>query len=191
MNRAMLSGGRLRVAALTLLTAGSLAMTGITAAPSFASTSTKTTGHPVQLTTFEHRLLQLMNHDRAIRGMHPLVVAPCAEDFARHWTQVMAQRDTLEHNPGLAALWSPSNCRDASLLAENIGKSGANADQLYVAYMHSPEHRTNILNPKLRFVGIGSWQRSDGTVFDTVDFANGGSPVYVAVKHLGQGVKAP
>jgi uncharacterized protein YkwD len=88
-------------------------------------------------------------------------------------------------------MWSKSACRDASKLAENIGKSGSNADSLYAAYMHSPEHRANILDPQLRYVGIGSWQRSDGTVYDTVDFSNGGSPKYTTVKRLGQGLRTP
>ena len=163
------------------------------AAPTMAASSdaVKSTGKPVHLTAFEHRLLHLMNHDRALRGMHPLTIAPCAEDFARRWTQTMAKRNVLQHNPALSTLWSQANCRDASLVAENIGRSGTSADALYAAYMHSPEHRANILNPKLHYVGIGSWQRSDGSVYDTVDFANGGSPKYVTVKRLGQGLSTP
>jgi uncharacterized protein YkwD len=179
---------------LSALIAATVAISLVGAAPSVAasvSAAVPSTGNPVHLTTFEHRLLQLMNHDRAVRGMHPLTITPCAEDFARHWTQTMAKRNQLQHNPALSAMWSKANCRDSSLLAENIGRSGTNADQLYVAYMHSPEHRANILNPKLRYVGIGSWQRSDGSVYDTVDFTNGGSPKYVTVKRFGQGLSTP
>ncbi|MDX6206216.1 MAG: hypothetical protein QOE76_3402 [Frankiales bacterium] len=184
----------LSTARLGALIAATLAISLAGAAPTMAATGSgavPSTGKPVHLTTFEHRLLQLMNHDRAVRGMHPLTITPCAEDFARRWTQTMAKRDVLAHNPALSAMWSTANCRDASLLAENIGRSGTSADALYVAYMNSPEHRANILNPKLRYVGIGSWQRSDGTVYDTVDFANGGSPKYMTVKRLGQGLRAP
>jgi uncharacterized protein YkwD len=159
------------------------AATGSSAVPS--------TGRPVHLTAFEHRLLQLMNHDRAVHKLRPLTITPCAEDFARGWTQKIAASDKLVHNPDLAALWSSANCRDASKLAENIGRSGSNADSLYAAYMHSPEHRANILDPKLRYVGIGSWQRGDGTVYNTVDFSNGGSPRYTTVKRLGQGLLTP
>jgi uncharacterized protein YkwD len=179
---------------LGALVAGALAISIYGAAPTMAATpasAVPSTGNPVHLTTFEHRLLHLMNHDRAVRGMHPLTITPCAEDFARRWTQAMAKRDVLQHNPALATMWSNANCRDASMLAENIGKSGTNADDLYVAYMHSPEHRANILNPKLRYVGVGSWQRGDGSVYDTIDFTNGGSPKYVTVRQFGQGLKTP
>ncbi len=181
-------------ARLGALVAGTLAISLLGAAPTLAASASdpvKSTGKPVHLTAFEHRLLHLMNHDRATHGMRPLTITPCAEDFARRWTQSMAKHNALDHNPALSTMWSKTNCRDASMLAENIGKSGTNADELYVAYMHSPEHRANILNPKLLYVGIGSWQRSDGVVYDTVDFSNGGSPKYDTVKRLGQGLRAP
>jgi uncharacterized protein YkwD len=176
------------------LVAGTVAISVTGAAPSMAagtSTAVRSTGKPVHLTAFEYRLLHLMNHDRAVRGMRPLTITPCAEDFARRWAQSMAIRNVLQHNPALSAMWSSASCRDASMLAENIGRSGASADAIYIAYLHSPQHRANILNPKLRYVGIGSWRRSDGTVYDTVDFSNGGSPKYVTVKRLGQGLRAP
>jgi uncharacterized protein YkwD len=176
----------MRLAVLAVMTAATVVVTTLGAAPTYASTA-----RTIHLTAFEHRLLRLMNHDRTIRGLHPLTVAPCAEDFARQWTKVMAQRDVLEHNPALTKLWSKSNCRDASKVAENIGVAGTDPDVLYAAYMNSPEHRANILDPKLRYVGIGSWERSDGSVFNTVDFSNGGSPAYVTVKHLGQGLSSP
>jgi uncharacterized protein YkwD len=181
-----------RTKMLTAMTAASVAILALTASPiaeaTTASAVVKTTGKPVRLTAFENRLLHLMNHDRAVRGLHPLTIAPCAEDFARRWTHTMAARDDLEHNPKLYAMWDPNSCRDASMLAENIGHSGTSADSIYKLYLKSPEHRRNILNPKLRYVGVGSWQRSDGSVFNTIDFANGSSPKYTKVKLLGQGL---
>jgi uncharacterized protein YkwD len=175
-----------RVAVLALATAGSVLAGSVLATPSYAAGV-----RVVHLTAFEHRLLKLMNADRTARGLHPLTVAACAEDFARQWTQTMARRDVLEHNPALKRLWSRGMCRNASRLAENIGVAGTDPDALYKAYMASPGHRANILNPKLRFVGIGSWQLSDGSVFNTVDFSNGASPAYKTVKHLGQGLRTP
>ena len=177
---------RTRLAALALATVASLTSGTVLAAPSYAAGA-----RVVHLTAFEHRLLSLMNTDRKSQGLHPLTVAACAEDFARQWTQTMARRDLLEHNPALKQLWSKRLCRNASTLAENIGVAGTDADSLFAAYMASPQHRANILNPRLRYVGIGSWQLSDGSVFNTVDFSNGGSPAYVKVRHLGQGLSTP
>jgi uncharacterized protein YkwD len=177
---------RVRVAMLALATVGSLVSGSVLASPSYAAG-----GRVVHLTAFEHRLLKLMNDDRTARGLRPLTVAACAEDFARQWTQTMARRDLLQHNPALKKLWSRGMCRNASKLAENIGVAGTNPDALYKAYMASPGHRANILNPRLRYVGIGSWQLRDGLVFNTVDFSNGASPAYVTVKHLGQGLRTP
>ncbi|MDX6228347.1 MAG: hypothetical protein QOI76_1737 [Frankiales bacterium] len=184
----------LSAARLAALVAGTLAISVCGAAPGVAATTAAavpSTGRPVHLTSFEYRLLHLMNHDRALRGMRPLTITPCAEDFARRWAQSMARRNVLQHNPGLSAMWSSANCRDASMLAENIGRSRASADTIYAAYLRSPLHRANIFNPKLRFVGIGAWRRSDGAVYNTIDFSNGGSPKYVIVKRLGQGLHAP
>lgn len=181
-----------RTRALTATIAASAAVLAMAAGPALATTTSavvKTTGKPVRLTAFENRLLRLMNHDRSVRGLHPLTIAPCAEDFARRWTRTMASRDALQHNPKLYAMWAANSCRDASMLAENIGHSGKSADAIYVLYLKSPEHRKNILNPKLRYVGVGSWQRSDGTVFNTIDFSNGGSPKYTTVKLLAQPLK--
>lgn len=186
LTRFVLPTRRVRVAVFALATAASVLTGSVLATPSYA-TGTKV----VHLTSFEHRLLDLMNVDRIARGLHPLTVAACAEDFARQWTQTMARRDLLEHNPALKKLWSKGLCRNASKLAENIGVAGTNPDALYAAYMASPGHRANILNPKLRYVGIGSWQLPDGSVFNTVDFSNGASPAYVTVKHLGQGLHTP
>jgi uncharacterized protein YkwD len=87
---------RVRVAVLALATAGSLVGGSVLATPSYAGAV-----RVVHLTSFEHRLLKLMNADRTARGLHPLTVAACAEDFARQWTQAMARRDVLEHNPSL------------------------------------------------------------------------------------------
>jgi uncharacterized protein YkwD len=178
-----------------MLAAATLAVLGLTvsAVPAIAASdpAVPSTGKPVHLTSFEHRLLHLINHDRATHKLRPLTITPCAEDFARVWTKKMAKSNKLVHNPDLVTMWSAAHCRDASKLAENIGKSGSNPDDLYTAYMNSPEHRANILDPKLRYVGIGSWQLSDGTVYNTIDFSNGGSPAYTTVKRLGQGLLTP
>jgi uncharacterized protein YkwD len=189
MIRRILSGVRLGA-----LVAGTVAISVCGASPGVAATTAAavpSTGKTVHLTAFEYRLLHLMNHDRAVRGLRPLTITPCAEDFARRWAQSMAKRNVLQHNPALSAMWSSANCRDASLLAENIGRSAASADAIYVAYLHSPLHRANLFNPKLRYVGIGAWRRSNGTVYNTIDFSNGGSPKYVTVKRLGQGLHSP
>jgi uncharacterized protein YkwD len=184
--------GRLAsVAAAVALAVAGMQPGWAAAPPSAASTAVATTGKPAHLTTFEHRLLTLMNHDRTVRGLHPLTIAPCAEDFARRWTKTMAAQNVLAHNPQLPQLWSAADCKDASLIAENVGMSTADADLLYAAYMKSPLHRANILNPHLRDVGIGSWQRGDGSVYNTIDFTNAGSPSYTAVHTLGQGLRAP
>ena len=181
--------GRLRLVAVTSVTAACLAA-GVVPAAAAAPTVVPSTGRPVRLTSFEHDLLRLMNAQRTSLGLQALTITPCAEDFARRWAKVMARRDRLMHNPSLSSLWSSRNCGDASRLAENVGLSGPSAGQLYAAFMASPGHRVNILNPRLRFVGIGSWRRG-GTVFSTVDFSNGGSSSYVAVKRLGQGLRKP
>ena len=68
-------------------------------------------------------------------------------------------------------------------VGENIAMGrGAPESALHVAWMHSQEHRDNILSPGYTNVGIGVFCSSDGTMWATADFgrvwAAGQPPAY-------------
>lgn len=63
---------------------------------------------------------------------------------------------------------------DWTLLGENVGVGGTVAT-LHDAFMNSPMHRANMLNPTFKHIGVGVVKK-DETLFVTVMFSAGGDP---------------
>jgi len=101
----------------------------------------------------EVRLAELVNAERARAGVPPLrldvrLVAP-----AREWSDQMAARGIMDHDPGLASDAPPG----AWAWTENVGHTTVAdaADSLHAAFMRSSHHRDNILDGRLTDFGIG------------------------------------
>jgi uncharacterized protein YkwD len=47
------------------------------------------------------------------------------------------------------------SCRQCRYAGENLTKGYQSAEDTHEALMESPEHRRNILDPKLQFLGVG------------------------------------
>jgi uncharacterized protein YkwD len=64
---------------------------------------------------------------------------------------------------------------------ENVGyvRTGSRAAALFRAYMNSPEHRANILDPHARYVGVWSKRSSDGFRYNTIDFVGSTKSAYI------------
>jgi len=56
------------------------------------------------------------------------------------------------------------------LLGENVGWTNASVAYLHTAFMRSPEHRKNILDPRFTAIGVGETVSKDGRIFVTEDF---------------------
>lgn len=56
------------------------------------------------------------------------------------------------------------------LLGENVGWTNSTVDYLHRAFMASPEHRRNILDPRFTSIGIGETVSADGRIFVAEDF---------------------
>jgi Cysteine-rich secretory protein family len=118
----------------------------------------------------EARFVQRMNADRASIGAPPLIVSARLVEIARSWSQLLGARSTslteclLSHNQNLLELLRP-----ASKVAENVGCGDADADALHNAFMNSPHHRSNILDPSFDSVGVGVFMSGD-TMFVSVEF---------------------
>ena len=71
-------------------------------------------------------------------------------------------------------------------VGENIasGSGGVPASALHVAWMHSQDHRDNILSPGFQAAGIGVYCAPDGSIWATTEFARpssaGPPPAYNA-----------
>ena len=103
-----------------------------------------------------------MNGARATAGAPALTAAPGLRALALGWSTFMADGGTggvLQHNPNVRAQLPTNGAASATAWAENVASwspgTGRDAASVFGLYMNSPGHRANILNPTMRFVGIG------------------------------------
>lgn len=139
------------------------------------------------LTTFENELLTDINNARHKAGVGSLAAAPGTTDVARRWTLSLVQADALSHNPDLVTDAQNAGSNDWTWLGENVGTGPANDEaDLFAAYMASPHHRDNILDPRARYIGIGVIQVTDANgnqvAYNTCDFTDAYSKTYGADK---------
>ncbi len=108
--------------------------------------------------TFEQRVLQLTNQERAKNGLAPLKGNAELNYAADKYAEVMAQRHVLSHTGP-----DGSTPRDrakavgfeAQTIGENIAVGQKTPEQVVDAWMKSPGHRANILNPRYTEIGVG------------------------------------
>jgi uncharacterized protein YkwD len=96
----------------------------------------------------EARMVARINHAREVHGLPPLQTSPDLVRAARTHSGQMAGQRTLFHTPSFSGIC----CWGA--VGENIGM-GYTVRSLHQAFMHSPPHRANILDPRMREVGVG------------------------------------
>src|SRR3954471_19436137 len=110
------------------------------------------------------RFLAKINALRASKGLGP--VRPDAEltAFAQSWSDHMAAVDVLSHNPALAD--SPGSWTKAG---ENVGV-GPDLDALFDAFVASPHHYANLVDPSFNLIGIGVSVTAKGNIYTTHDF---------------------
>jgi uncharacterized protein YkwD len=155
-----------------------LMVTGLLAAAPFTPAANAAWARP-SLSAFDSRLVADMNHARAAHGLHGLVATAGTTDIAHSWTCHLAAGHVLAHNGRLAAQLPTHGSRNWTAYAENVGyeAASAHADALFRAYMNSPEHRSNILDPSARFVGVWT-KRAGGTRYNTIDFVGATTRAY-------------
>ena len=128
-------------------------------------------------------LLNRMNDERRARGLAPLAWNATLASYAANWSQTMGcQRActtaTSVRCSGPSTTWARTS---------RPGAGGVSAGALHVAWMHSQEHRDNILSPGFQSVGIGVYCSPNGSIWATTEFGrpssagqppayNGGTP---------------
>ncbi|HSP38565.1 MAG TPA: CAP domain-containing protein [Frankiaceae bacterium] len=151
---------RLALAAAALTT---LAACNPLSAP---ATSTPTPAKPTEASTFEGRVLTLVNAERTKAHLKPLVLTNCADAIANSWSATMARTGTFTHQ-NLGPILTACKAHGAG---ENIGMGPVTADAMTTAWMNSPSHRANLLNPTYTGIGIGAVKTSTGIWYSTQDF---------------------
>jgi uncharacterized protein YkwD len=148
------------------------------AAPA-VSTSTTPVAVPAQATmsALERAVVDLTNQAREQNGLPPLEANPVLVAMAQLQSNNMAQLNEMAHVlPGVAEPTLQSRAEAAGYnyawLGENIAFNYSDATSVVTAWMNSPEHRANILNPNYTDIGVGFAWNSLGQAYATEDFGS-------------------
>jgi uncharacterized protein YkwD len=159
------------VLAVLAAVAGAVAMT--------ARPVSATTWPTVRLSAYDASLLAHINHARVAHHLVPLRAVPGTTGVAHRWSCAMGSSRTLAHRPNLVPAVAAAGAPAWRILGENVGKStSVDPRVLFSAYMHSPKHRANILEPRYRFIGISTTAVGSAR-WNTMDFVDRYNPAYV------------
>jgi uncharacterized protein YkwD len=120
----------------------------------------------------EQQLFLSVNRLRKTQGLSSLKWDEGLALAARRHAEVMARHGVVEHGfpgePSLPARVSQTGVHFISL-SENVCQ-GSGAAAVQAEFLHSPNHRANILDTDMNSVGIGVVERG-GQFFVTEDFS--------------------
>lgn len=112
-----------------------------------------------------------LNAVRAANGLPPLQVSDSMTAAARNWSGWMASNGVLQHAGDIVS-GAPANW---SKVGENVGRGGG-VESVFGAFMNSPSHAANVLDPAYTLVGVGVVWTTDGLMYTTHRFAAVAAP---------------
>ncbi len=122
-------------------------------------------------TVAEQYLLSAANEERAQRGLQPLHWDRSLYDAASYHAEQMAERESISHQyagePELMARGQDAGAR-FSMISENVAVAPS-ALVIQDAWMNSPMHRENLLDPRVDSVGIRVVAKGD-SLYAVEDF---------------------
>jgi pyruvate/2-oxoglutarate dehydrogenase complex dihydrolipoamide acyltransferase (E2) component len=128
-------------------------LSAVTATAAYADTGTE-----------EAQFLTLTNQLRVAHGLNALATNGELVSIARRWSGNMAAAGGISHNMSLpnqvSVYWTK--------LGENVG-TGWDVQSIQTAFINSPHHYENLVDPAFNYVGIGVVD-SGGKIYVTVDF---------------------
>ena len=113
----------------------------------------------------ESAFVSKINSLRASKGLSQLRVDSELTSIGRRWASKMAADGDISHNPGFSS-WVTA---DWVKLGENVGMGG-DVDSIFRAFVASPSHYKNLVDPAFQFVGVGVVVAADGTIFTAHQF---------------------
>ena len=125
-------------------------------------------GSPALADTNSDSMLDLTNQARTSRSIAALTVNDRVARYAYNHSITMAQGGTLVHTNNLGKKLTRWGIKWTTA-GENIGRTTGTLAYLQQAFMDSPGHRANILNPQFKNVGIGVYVDSKGEYWVTLD----------------------
>lgn len=121
---------------------------------------------PVPEPALARQVLAMINRERAARRLPDLAWhQPLVPAAARPHTERMQEEGHLYHNPDLHR---QLQLLDADFLGENVG-AGRTVEALHAAFMRSPTHRANVLDPAYRYAAAYVLRDIDGSLWVTVN----------------------
>jgi hypothetical protein len=127
------------------------------------------------LTAEAHQLAALANQSRAQSGLPPVKWdSALAEAALKHTNRMVSEGGAIQHHyPGELELSERAGLAGAhfDLIEENIAV-GPTPPEIHDAWMHSPGHRANMLNPQVTRIGIAV-VAAHGVLYATEDFSRG------------------
>jgi Cysteine-rich secretory protein family len=120
-----------------------------------------------------HRIFDLTNQDRQANNLPPLRWSRPLASAAQAHAEKMVSTGYLSHDypgePGLVQRTSAAGAHFQAV-AENIA-TGYSARAINNEWMHSPTHRSNILDPRMTTLGVGLVEQH-GNLFAVEDFSD-------------------
>jgi len=118
-----------------------------------------------------HRLLALVNHERRLAGCRPVTLNRRLDRAARLHSEDMADNGQMSHR-GSDGSSGGDRMEDAGYdptsWGENVAYGYRTPEQVMHGWMHSRDHRRNILDCRFREMGLGHAQPGN---FWTQEFA--------------------
>ncbi|WMJ78834.1 MULTISPECIES: CAP domain-containing protein [unclassified Sedimentibacter] len=135
-----------------------------------ANSSTKSSN-----SSYEQRVVQLVNVEREKNGLNPLVLDSSISNVARAKSKDMADNNYFAHQSptyGSAGDMLRNFGINWSAWGENIASGQNTPEQVVNAWMNSEGHRANILSTNFGKIGVGYVTDSNGTPYWTQMFTN-------------------
>jgi uncharacterized protein YkwD len=113
-----------------------------------------------------NRVIELTNEHRRAAGCSNLTWNPALAQAAQHHATDMAANNYFSHTSRSGTSFA-TRIRRAGyryrMVAENIAAGQQSPEEVVATWMASPAHRANILNCRLRHVGIGLGESSSSS----------------------------
>jgi uncharacterized protein YkwD len=124
-------------------------------------------------------VIKLTNQARTTAGLGTLTANDTLMTLAQEQSDRMANANTMSHEVnGLTFMQRiTSSTYNPAYAGENIAFGQTTPEEVVTAWMNSPGHRANILNPNFTEIGVGVAQGSNGALYWTQIFGTpmGGS----------------
>jgi uncharacterized protein YkwD len=108
--------------------------------------------NPTDPLAYAALIVRETNDARVTNHLPKLGSSTCAQDAALQRAKDLIGNPKLTHAPLDGVI---SDCKPATIAAENLSKAAASPAAVINAWMHSPGHRSNLLDPTLTQIGVG------------------------------------